>query len=260
MKMKRKIAAVVAALMAFSILFTGCNQKKDTRQYIHTIGVVIQNDLDYVFDELYVYPAMNIENAEMGPDFIQNTRGVTKVGSYGVTVEEADAYMVWVRDENGSVYTFDTVAFENADFGVISFDDDLFMTVYHRTGGSETVPGEYVSPDDAPDQPYVPLKKRVAYDFTIDNKTNMDFRFISMREADNQNRGEVELFVDTLPAGKSTPISGKLFEEDEDITEWVLHVETTDDTQFTSTNVFDPWTTNTILITQEGDQVSLQIS
>ena len=254
MRKKQVVSVVIAGVLLLSVFLTGCSNTEDTRQYVRTIGVVVTNDVDNVFDELYIYPS---GDHEMGPDHIQSDREVKRVGSYGATLEESDAYSILVRDNRGGVYTFEDVSFQNADEAVISYDDALLLTVHHRSGGTEEVEGQYVSPGDAPDHPQSALQKRVSFDFTVANETGSIITFLSMREADDQDKGEVELYIDGIENGDTVSISGKLDEKDQDITEWVLYFETSEDEYYVS-DTFDPWTTESIQITQDGDTMQYE--
>ncbi len=237
-------------LLALSVGLAGCSRKDDTRQYVHSIGVVITNDMNFVFEELYVYDG---EVHNMGKDWIDNRHETVKVGSYGVTVEEMDTYYVWLKDRRGTAYKFDQVPFEDADHAIISYTDELTLTVNHWNGGTDVIQGEIVNPDDAPDQPYNDLKKKVAYKFNVTNNTEDQIVFISMREDANQGKGEVELYYGELDPEKTETMEGKLYEEDKDITEWVLNIETDSGRSYVSTNAFDPWTATDITITGSAD-------
>ncbi|NLW78946.1 MAG: hypothetical protein GXY32_06000 [Ruminococcaceae bacterium] len=253
MKKRQVIMAVVlAGLLAATVLLAGCDKREDTRQYVHTIGIVVTNDVDQIFDEMYVYPDGDLH--EMGRDCIQNAGGIKRIGSYGATVEESAAYGMTVRDNRGGVYMFETLALYNADHLIISFDEDgiLMVTIRHEDGTTETRTGAYVHPGDALSQPYNPLKEQVAYQFTVQNDSGRNLTFMAMREAEAQSKGEVELYLDELKAGSSTVIQGRLYKEDQEITEWVLYMETDDGEVAVSKTTFDPWTAETVVITSDG--------
>lgn len=257
MKKLRITLPVLAVFLAFFFILAGCDKREDTRQYINTIGVVFTNDLETVFDELYVYEG---SLADMGPDFIKNTKNNVKVGSYGVTVERHSSYSVWLKDRNGGSYEFQSAPLENADHAVISYDAEqkmLTLTIHHFTGGTEVVEGRYVPPGDAPEYDQVPMKTRESYSFEVQNDMGNDLEFISMREAGDQYKGEVELYLKPLTTGSKATISGKLGEEDTEITEWVLYVETVDGRNYTSADTFDPWTAETITLSLEGGKLIL---
>lgn len=269
--MKRRVWVLLfAALLAVSLFFTGCQKKQDTRrQHMRTIGVVITNDVDYVFEELFVYPS---STDEMGPDFIQNKGGIRKIGSYGVTVEDSGSYNILVRDYGGGVYTFENIPFLDTDHGTIYFGDrssddpeewELFITVRSFGGGEETYPGAYVIPGDAPDHPQSPLKERVEYRFTLENTTEYAIRFISMKEFNAQHKGEVELYIRELGAGKTANISGKLIEDDAEITEWALYIEYLDADgktvhSLTFDDPFNPWETKKIVVSEDGGKLAME--
>jgi hypothetical protein len=168
---KKRWIAAAAALLAVVVFTAGCGKEEDARQYIETIGVVITSNLESLFNELYVYPAVPYEtetditdkagslfSEEMGKNLIKNTGSVKRAGSCGVTIEKAAAYNVLARDGDGSVYIYERVAFINADHAVISRDESLRLVIYHNGGGSDEVIGQYVPPGDAPDQPHVTLQ------------------------------------------------------------------------------------------------------
>lgn len=258
MKAKKSILLALVAVMAAGLILAGCgDDRRDTRKYVDTIGVVFTNDLDNVFQELYVYPG-GID--EMGQDFIKNSKGNTKVGSYGVTLEVSDTYNVWLKDRNGGSYEFNGVPLVNADHAVISYDKKLYLTVQHEDGSAEVIEGHYVYPGDAPDHPQEPLKSLVSYKFNVQNETGATLALISMREEDDQRKGEVELHIKDLENEKSAGISGKLDEEDGEITDWVLHIETADGKTYTSKQPFDPWTAKDITLSLEDGELALTVS
>jgi len=266
--MKRKLGILFLAVFLSAVFFAGCQERLDTRQYIDTIGVVITNEVDNVINELYVYPAnedgtLSDFTEEMGSDLIKNTKKERRVGSFGVTVEKTGSYNILVRDRDGGVYHFENVGLEDADHGVLTFDATVNipnLSLRHWSGSIENITGRYVPPDDAPDQTQNPLKKTVPYKFNITNDTSAELAFISMREAANPGKGEVELYVEPVPAGKSVSTSGNLFEEDKDITDWVLHIETADGQTFDFPESFDPWQTETIVFSGDGSQFSFEVS
>lgn len=259
MKTKQlKLTALVAVMAAVLIILSGCgDDRHDTRKYVDTIGVVFTNDLDNVFQELYVYPG-GID--EMGQDFIKNSKGNTKVGSYGVTLEVSASYNVWLKDRNGGSYEFNGVRLANADHAVISYDEDLYLTISHQDGSTDVVVGHYVYPGDAPDHPQEPLKSLISFKFNVKNETGATLGLISMREADDQRKGEVELHIDDLKDGESESISGKLDEEDGEITEWVISIETADGKAYTSKQSFDPWTAKDITLSLDDGELALTVS
>ncbi len=260
MKKRTIVLALLSVLLVMSTLLAGCEPQNDTREYVPTIAIVVTNNLDAVFDELYVYPGDGMTSQDMGPNVIQNIHGKHVVGSYGVTLEVADSYTIIVRDNRGRVYKFYEVALQNVDEAVVSFDEELLCTVYHRGGGSESIVGEYVIPGDAPDHSYVPLRDRVPYDFVIENDTQKEILFVSMREAEDQDKGEVILNAKPLPAGTVMDANGRMFAEDEEITDWVLYMETTDGEKITFETPFNPWTTDSIVITYANGEYSYTAS
>lgn len=254
--------AVAMALFAILSLFAGCQKKEDTRQYVTTIGVVITNDMNYVFDELYVFTD---DEGEWGQDFIKNSKNHTKVGSYGCTVEAGGSYQIVVRTRYGAVYKFGDVPLSNVSEGVITYNPDaeegfqLLITVYHLNGKVDEVYGAIIEPGDAPDHPHVLNQSRISYNFKLENETDVDITRMTMREADAQEKGEVELFLNKIDAGDSATIRGSLYEEDEEITEWVLCIQNEDKTvDVRSENTFNPWETTSIVITEENGRYVFQ--
>jgi hypothetical protein len=261
--MKKSIFITVALMLAFALVFTGCQKTEDTRQYIDTIGVVFTNEADSVINELFVFPSpddgTDVFEQDMGPDMIKNTSSAKRVGSYGVTVEAADSYSVIARDRSRGIYHFGNVPLDNVSEAVLTFDGEKpMLSVYHRNGGAEAIEGEYVATGDAPDHTFVPLKKKASCRFTVKNDTGSDIDFISMLEKDNQDKGEVELYIGTLEAGSSVPVTGKLNEEDQEITEWVLRVDTADGGSTVSEESFDPWNTDNIDISLDGGKITFE--
>lgn len=257
MRTMKRVAAFLLAITIATVLLSGCDRRVDTRKYVNTIGVVIKNDIDVVFDELYVYPA---NSDEMGPDFIRNSWIATKIGSYGVTVEDSERYNVWVRDRWGAVFVFEVVSFQNGDFAEISFQDELVLTVYHMRGGSETVIGVIVEPGDAPDHPFNQSIKMVPFQFTLENRTDKVISFVSMREASALDKGEVELSLENLEAGKTETINRKLEEEDVNITDWILNIVTADGKEYAMTEPFNPWKAKAIVVSLDGEKFMCEVT
>jgi hypothetical protein len=65
--------------------------------------------------------------------------------------------------------------------------------------------------------------------------------FVSMREADNPERGEVYLFEGRLLADDTAPVNIRLYEEDLVITEWIVYVKYEDGTSLITSDTFNPW-------------------
>lgn len=254
--MKRTATLLLTALLALCLLAACGDERHDTRKYITTIGAVFTNDMDVVFRELYVYPG---DISDMGEDFIKNAYGDIHVGSYGVTVEVSEKYNVWLKDRDGGSYTFSAVPLENADLAVITFDGELLLTISHRSGETDVVQGRYVSGGDAPDHPQEPLKEEETFKFNFHNETGAELKLIAMREADNQARGQVELYIEPLKDGKFATISGKLDENDFGITEWVVHLETADGAAYTGKDVFNPWTAEKLTATVESGALKIAV-
>ncbi|MDL2293373.1 hypothetical protein LJC60_01935 [Ruminococcaceae bacterium OttesenSCG-928-D13] len=256
MRLVKKALPVLALAVALGLLLAGCDDRRDTRKYIHTIGVVITLDVDATFQELYVYPG-GIE--EMGQDFIKNTKELTRVGSFGVTVEQSNSYGVWLKDREGGAYEFERVAFQNGDMAVITFKDKLLMTVHHQDGETETVNGSFVPPGDAPDHSQVPLKEEDNFRFGLVNSTGVTINAVSMREADAPEKGEVELRLDPLKPDKTATISGRLDEDDFEKDAWLLEITDADGKIWTSKDSFDPWTSEKITVSLEDGKLVLEV-
>lgn len=254
---KHKIFAAILVVVFAAVLFCGCGDKReDTRKYVRTIGVVFTNDIDEVFQELFVYPG---SIRDMGEDRIGNAHGVTRVGSYGVTLEVSDSYNVWLKDRDGGSYEFDSVALQNGDMAVITYDDKLLLTVHHQNGETEIVQGGYVPPGDAPDHPQSDLKREESFKFNVQNNTGGDIIHLSMREAAHQDKGEVELHLDTLKDGKMVSISHKLDEADTEIVDWVLQATASDGKVYVSEDAFSPWDAAELTLTLENGKLLLAV-
>lgn len=265
--MKKKIITIVCLVLVFTLVAAGCQKnKEDSRQYINTIGVVFTNELDNIINELYVYPiegdARNSDFGEdMGPDIIKNMNGERRVGSFGTTVEVSENYAVLARDREGGVYYFPNVNLQNYDVGIMStYEEQFALLLTHHDGTSEAIVGQYVPPDDAPDHTQNPLKKKVSYKFTITNTSDSELTLVTMREADDPEKGDVELSIDPIAAGKSVTASGDLYEEDQEITNWLLYIETADGESQQLDGTFDPWTVKNIDIVKTGNDFSLKAS
>jgi hypothetical protein len=254
--MNQKMVALILALLILATGLSGCDKREDTRQYVNTIGVVITNDVDILFDELYVYAG---DIHEMGEDHIKNSRLETKVGSFGVTVEAGGSYSVVVRDRDGTVYTFNGVPFSNGDLAVITYLEELMLIVYHRDDSVSEIIGQMVLPGDAPDQPQRELQKRVEFEFALENASGTAISRITMREAADPEKGEVELYIKPLQGGSEVTISARLYEEDVEITEWILCLYFEDGESVRLDEVFDPWTTQRMVISGGGGSFRLTV-
>ena len=259
--MKRGLTVFAAGLLVLCTLLAGCTQKDDTREYIESIGVVVTNNAGPVFTELFIFPDLDGHTdftEEMGADLLANKGKVKRTGSYGVTLEKADAYGVVVRNNRGAVYVFRAVKLANADEAVVTMDSGkLTLQLYHRGGGMEEVPGSIVEPGDAPDHTQNPLKKPASYSFQVKNETDADISRITMREAAAPDKGEVELYLDKLEAGKDVTVSGVLTDADVPITAWLLYIQAADGVAALVETPFDPWTVQTVDIARDGDTFSI---
>lgn len=255
---KRRLAALsLIAVLALALLLTGCDKREDTRKYVQTIGVVFTNDLDNAFRELYVYSGTV---HDMGEDFIKNKNGIRRVGSYGVTLEVSESYNVWLKDWDGGAYEFEEVALANGDMAVISYDEALTLTITHQGGGTDVVEGSYVPPGDAPEQPQSDLRREESFKFNVQNDTGEAIVHISMREAANQAKGEVELHLEAVDPGKMVSISQKLDEVDTEIEDWVLQITTGNGKVYVSEDPFYPWDTEEITLTLEDGKLILDVT
>ena len=261
----------MSILFLVMILLVGCEttEGEDTRQYIDTIGVVFTNEADDVINELYVFPisidGTPILEQDMGPDLIKNTGSTRRIGSYGVTIElQYSSYNVMARGRQKDIYVFGNVPLSNVCEAILTFDresgDSPHLTIRHRNGTVDVIAGNHLVPGDAPNHTHVPMRSMVTVQFTVNNNTGSDITFISMREADDPGKGEVELFIGTLEADNSVAINYRLYEEDLEITEWLLFVRTADGKSIQFDEVFDPWETNEINIIVENDKLVFSAS
>ena len=264
--MKKRLI-IMTALVSIIAILVGCggNEGEDTRQYIDTIGVVFTNNADDIIAELYVFPIAiddtPVLEQDMGPDLIKNTGSVRRIGSYGVTIElQYSSYNVMARGRQKDIYVFKGVPLSNVCEAVLTFDRERstspILTIYHRNGTTDTVVGDHLVPGDAPNHTHVPLRSTVTVQFNLTNETDKDITFISMREADDPHKGEVELFIEEiLEAGESVSISYRLYEEDLEITDWLLYIETADGLSIQFEDAFNPWETEQIDITFDGENL-----
>jgi len=268
----KKYLIILTLITCILITVTACetNEGDDTRQYIETFGVVFTNDADDVINELYVFPIQidgtDTLEQDMGHDLIKNTGSIRRIGSFGITIDTIySRYNVMARGRQQNIYVFENVPLSNVCEAVLSHENkDLggapMLTVIHRNGTTDVIHGEYLYPGDAPEHTHVPLKKVVTVQFKVENNTEHDISLISMREADNPGRGEVELFVGTLEAGKSTSINYRLYEEDEEIEKWLLYIETATGDSIQFDEIFNPWETSLLEFTENNDTLTLTIS
>lgn len=255
---KRHIALLLCLLLAASLLLGGCgkDERRDTREDVHTIGVVITIDVDNTFKELFVYPG---SIADMGEDNIRSTKNEVHVGSFGCTVAQSENYSVWLKDRDGGAYEFANVPFQNADHGVITLEGGLSMALHHTDGTSEEVPGVYIAPGDAPSYSQQPLAQQETFKFNLYNDTGRTLTMVSMREADDPDKGEVELKLDPLESGQYVTISSKLYDHDFDNHEWLLYVKTDAGEAWLSEDTFDPWTAKTVHASVQNGTLVLDV-
>ncbi len=241
---------VIAALVLMMLTAHGCDERRDTRQFVHTIGVVFTLDTDEVFQELFVFPG---DYSEMGQDFLANSKTNTKVGSFGVTVEAGSAFTVWLKDWDGGTYAFDGVALQNGDLATITFEDALALTLRHQSGRQEVVAGRYVQGGDAPDHPQSDMLREKSFQFSVVNQTGRPITYISMREARAPGKGDVELYLETLAAGASAVMGDTLSGDDLELTEWLLHVQDDAGNVWDSAAPFSPWTVTELTLRLRAD-------
>jgi len=257
--MKKYVMVLFLMLSALSLFLTGCGRGEDTRQYIDTIGIVFTNNANEVINELFIFPVAidgtSVFEQDMGPDLIKNTSKVRRIGSFGVTIEmENTSYNIKARDRFQGIYIFGNVPLSNACEAILTFEGaNPLLTVHHRSGEVHAIEGEHVPPGDAPDHAHVPLRRTATVQFTVRNTSDNDIVFISMREADYPSKGEVELLQSTLAENSSTSINYRLFEEDTEVTDWLLYVKTADGVSTLFEEPFNPWEINILEITMDGN-------
>jgi len=224
------------------------------------MGVVFTNEAGGVINELYVFASStdgtDVFEQDMGPDMIRNTSENRRIGSFGVTIEVINtSYNVMARDRNQGIYIFQNVPLSNVCEAVLSFARDSnnpVLTIYHKNGGVDVISGELVREGDAPAHTHNPLRRDVPVRFSLENNTLDVFAFVSMREAADPDKGEVELFVGEIETGDSVSVSVRLYEEDEDITQWVLYVEFADGSSMVSFEAFNPWEADSLVVSVSG--------
>jgi hypothetical protein len=254
--MKRKLFVLLAGTILFSVALTACNRTVDTRQYVNYIGVVLTNNASDVVHELFVFPSSTdgtgVFEQDMGYDIIKNTRDQRRLGSFGVTLEVVGtSYNVMARDRDRGIYIFQGVPLTNACEVIMTVDITGIpvLTIHHRSGIVDTMKGEAVREGDAPAHTHNPIRRELPIRFDLHNYTGDSITFVSMREADNPNRGEVYLFhEDLLDTDDSAAVNIRLYEEDLVITEWIVYVEFEDGSSLLSGDNFNPWETDDLEI------------
>jgi len=267
----KKRTIMILILSMFSLLIIGCggNEGEDTRQFIDTMGVVFTNNADDVINELYVFPiaidGTAILEQDMGPDLIRNTGNTRRVGSFGVTIEMVDSsYNVMARGRQKDIYVFGNVPLSNVCEAILSYnkenDERPVLTIKHRNGSEDIIEGVHIYPGDAPDHAHMPMRRSASIRFNITNHSDNDISFISMREANDPDKGEVELFIGTLEVNKSTPVNFRLDEEDQEVTDWLLYIQMADGDSMQFNDTFNPWEVSLIEIFDDGDSMSYTVS
>jgi len=256
--MKKRLFIFLAGTVLLSTFLTACNRTVDTRQYVEMFGVVFTNDASDIINELFAFPSStdgtDVFEQDMGPDIIKNTRNQRRLGSFGVTLEVVQAsYNVMARDRDRGIYLFRDAPLTNACEAILTFESgNLMLTIYHRDNTVDTMTGELVREGDAPAHTHNPMRREVPVRFTIYNDTGDTITFISMREAADPDKGEVHLFDGTLGADSSASISERLYEEDEEITAWILYIETENGSSMISDGSFNPWETDDLDLSISG--------
>jgi len=268
--MKKHLIVILIILSIASAVLAGCGSEgEDTRQYVDTIGVVFTNNADDIINELYVFPiaivGTNILEQDMGPDLIKNTSSTRRIGSFGVTIElQNTSYNVMARGRQQDIFVFAGVPLTNVCEAVLSFNREVdanpTLTIHHRSGDTNVIVGEHIHPGDAPNHTHMPMSRTETVRFNIRNSTEGSIYFISMREADQPRRGEVELFVGNLSPNALTSVTYRLPEEDMEVTEWLLHIQAPDGTSMTFNEPFNPWETEQIEILMDGDEIVYIVS
>ena len=245
--MNKKLIVLLVGIILLFIAITACNRTVDTRQYVNYIGVVFTNDASDIVYELFAFPSSidgsDVFEQDMGPDIIKNTRDQRRLGSFGVTLEVVGtSYNVMARDRERGIYIFQGVPLTNACEVIITDDAGIpVLTIHHRDGIVDTMRGQPVREGDAPAHTHNPIRRELPIRFTIHNHTDERITFVTMREADNPDRGEVYLFDGMLHTDDTAPVSIRLYEEDQVITAWIIYVEFEDGSSMISTNSFNPW-------------------
>jgi hypothetical protein len=230
------------------------------------MGVVFTNEAGGVINELYVFASStdgtDVFEQDMGPDMIRNTSENKRIGSFGVTIEVLNtSYNVMARDRSQGIYIFQNVPLTNVCEAVLAFEpgsSNPVLTIYHKSGAVDVISGELVREGDAPAHTHNPLRREVPIRFSIENTTGDDIAFVSMREAADPDKGEVELVTDTIADGDSASVSIRLYEDDEAITEWILFVRFADGNSLISSGAFNPWETENLVVSKSGGALVLE--
>ncbi|MCL2662342.1 MAG: hypothetical protein FWE83_03325 [Oscillospiraceae bacterium] len=248
--MNRRLFVLLAGMVLLSVFLIACNRTVDTRQYVNYIGVVFTNEASDIVHELFVFPSSgdgtDVFEQDMGPDIIKNTRDQRRYGSFGVTLEVVNtSYHVMARDRDRGIYIFENVPLTNACEAVVTNDSGTpVLTIHHRDGNVDTMRGQIVREGDAPAHTQNPIRREIPIRFTLHNHTNESISFVTMREADNPERGEVYLFEGRLLSDDTAPVNIRLYEEDIVITEWIVYVEFEEGISMLSAETFNPWETD----------------
>jgi len=214
---------------------------------VNYIGVVFTNDASDVIYELFAFPSStdgtSVFEQDMGYEIIRNTRDQRRLGSFGVSLEAVDtSYHVMARDRERGIYLFQNAPLTNACEAVLTMDSGTpVLTIHHRNGIVDTMRGEVVREGDAPAHTHNPIRREIPIRFTVHNHTDERITFVSMREANNPEKGEVYLFDGMLHTDDTAPVNIRLYEEDQIIAEWIVYVVFEDGSSLISDNNFNPW-------------------
>jgi len=253
--MNRRLFILLAGTIILFTFLTACNKTIDTRQFVEFFGVVFTNEASDVINELYAFPSStdgtDVFEQDMGPDIIKNTREQRRLGSFGVTLEVVStSYNVMARDRDRGVYIFRDTPLTNACEVIITFESGTpYLAIHHRDGTVDSMRGQLVVEGDAPAHTHNPIRREIPIRFTIHNDTGDTITLVTMREADDPDKGEVYLFEGTLDTDDSASVNIRLYEEDQVITEWIIYIETGDDSFMISVEAFDPWDTDDLDLT-----------
>jgi len=261
--MIKRLFILLAGTILLSVFLSACSRTVDTRQYVEMFGVVFTNEASDVVNELFAFPSStdgtDVFEQDMGPDIIKNTRDQRRLGSFGVTLEVVTtSYNVIARDRDRGIYLFRDTPLTNACEAILTFESgNLVMTIHHRNGTADTMIGQLVYEGDAPAHTHNPMRREVPIHFAIYNLTGEIITFVSMREAADPDKGEVHLFEGTLDADSSASVDIKLYEEDEEITAWIIYIETDDGSSMISGESFNPWETDDLDLSKSGGALSI---
>jgi hypothetical protein len=167
------------------------------------------------------------------------------------------------RDRDRGIYIFTGVPLTNACEAILTNDSGTpVLTIHHRSGIVDTMRGQAVREGDAPAHTHNPIRRELPIRFNLHNITGENITFVSMREADNPDRGEVYLFHDegVLETEDSVTVNIRLYEEDQEITDWIIYIEYEDGNSLLSVDTFNPWETEDLELSIMNDELILLMS